>query len=150
MPTVTSRDVDAVLDQIRAHGGRITTARRLVVGVLLDSDDHLSADDITAVIRQEHPEVHLTTVYRTLESLASIGIVAHTHLGHGAAVYHLGDLHQHLACEVCGALTDVPISVLDDLRATLARDYGFVLHAGHFALLGRCADHPPDASTANG
>ena len=150
MAPVTSRDVDTVLDQIRAHGGRITTARRLVVGVLIDSDHHLSADDITAVIREEHPEVHLTTVYRTLESLASIGIVAHTHLGHGAAVYHLGELHQHLACEVCGALTDVPISVLNDLRTTLARDYGFVLHAGQFALLGRCAEHAIEPSTADG
>lgn len=147
---MTSRDVDAVLDQIRAHGGRITTARRLVIGVLLDSAEHLSAEDITAAIRVEHPEFHLTTVYRTLESLASIGIVAHTHLGHGAAVYHLGELHQHLACEVCGALTDVPISVLDDLSEALTRDYGFVLHVGHFAILGRCADHTSDPSTTDG
>ena len=141
---MTARDVDAVLDQIRAHGGRITTARRLVVGVLLDSRDHLGAEDITAAIQSEHPEIHLTTVYRTLESLTAIGIVAHTHLGHGAAVYHLGEIHQHLACDACGALKDVPVSVLDELRATLARDYGFVLHAGHFALLGRCAEHGTD------
>lgn len=147
---VTSRDLDGVLDQIRAHGGRITTARRLVVGVLLDTDDHLSAEDITAAIRVEHPEVHLTTVYRTLESLAAIGIVAHTHLGHGAAVYHLGEIHQHLACDVCGRLRDVPVAVLDDLSATLARDYGFVLHVGHFALLGRCVDHVTDAAAGSG
>ena len=89
-----------------------------------------------------------TTVYRTLESLAAIGIVAHTHLGHGAAVYHLGEIHQHLACEVCGALRDVPVSVLDDLRATLERDHSFVLHVGHFALLGRCAEHAADEVTS--
>jgi Fe2+ or Zn2+ uptake regulation protein len=70
-----------------------------------------------------------------------MGIVGHTHLGHGAAVYHLGDLHQHLACEVCGRLVDIPASVLDDLRDVLARDYAFLLHVGHFALLGRCAEH---------
>ena len=149
-------EIDTVLDQIRAHGGRITTARRLVIGVLLDTHEHLSAEAITDIIRTEHPEVHLTTVYRTLESLAAIGIVAHTHLGHGAAVYHLGEIHQHLACEVCGVLRDVPVSVLDDLRATLERDHGFMLHVGHFALLGRCAEHGADqiasspASTSEG
>ena len=147
---VTPRAVDGVLDQIRAHGGRITTARRLVVGVLLDTDRHLSAEDITSVIRAEHPEVHLTTVYRTLESLAEIGIVAHTHLGHGAAVYHLGEIHQHLSCDVCGALRDVPVSVLDDLRVTLERDHQFVLHVGHFALLGRCAEHATVPSASDG
>lgn len=134
-------DVDTVLTRIRAHGGRITTARRLVVATLLAATTHLSAEDLTEAIQREHPEIHLTTVYRTLEALATMGIVAHTHLGHGAAVYHLGELHQHLACEVCGRLIDVPASVLDELAATLRRDHGFVLHVGHFALLGRCADH---------
>ena len=147
---VSPRAVDDVLDQIRAHGGRITTARRLVVGVLLATDGHLSAEDITSVIRAEHPEVHLTTVYRTLESLAEIGIVAHTHLGHGAAVYHLGEIHQHLSCDVCGALRDVPVSVLDDLRVTLERDHQFVLHVGHFALLGRCTEHRTEPSASDG
>ena len=146
---MSTRDVEAVLDQIRAHGGRITTARRLVIAVLIDTDRHLTADDITATIRAEHPEVHLTTVYRTLESLTEIGIVAHTHLGHGAAVYHLGEIHQHLSCDVCGALKDVPVSVLDDLRATLEREHDFVLHVGHFALLGRCAEHAADGSATD-
>jgi Fe2+ or Zn2+ uptake regulation protein len=146
---VAGSDVDAVLAQIRAHGGRITTARRLVVATLLDASTHLSAEDLTDAIRHDHPEVHLTTVYRTLESLETMGIVAHTHLGHGAAVYHLGELHQHLACEECGRLIDVPTSVLDELTATLQRDHGFVLHVGHFALLGRCADHGEEDAAAD-
>lgn len=150
---MTGADVDAVLAQIRAHGGRITTARRLVVGALLGATAHSSAEDLATAIRGEHPEVHLTTVYRTLESLEAMGIVAHTHVGHGAAVYHLGALHQHLACEVCGRISDVPASLLDDLRDQLARDHDFVLHVGHFALLGRCAEHttsPAGSSPAEG
>jgi Fe2+ or Zn2+ uptake regulation protein len=144
-PTPT---VDGVLDQVRARGGRITTARRQVIAALLAARAHVSAEDLAASIARDHPEIHLTTVYRTLESLESMGIVAHTHLGHGAAVYHLGDLHQHLACEVCGKLVDIPASMLDDLRDTLARDHGFVLHVGHFALLGRCAEHPDGSATS--
>ena len=118
---MTRPDVDDVLTQIRAHGVRITTARRLVVATMLDATGHLSAEDVTDAIQREHPEIHLTTVYRTLEALEAMGIVAHTHLGHGAAVYHLGELHQHLACEVCGRLVDVPASLLYDLAATLRR-----------------------------
>ena len=102
------------------HGGRITTARRLVVAEMLGATSHLSAEDVTDAIQREHPEIHLTTVYRTLESLETMGIVAHTHLGHGAAVYHLGELHQHLACEVCGRLIDVPASLLDELADHVA------------------------------
>ena len=138
---VTGHRVDEVLAKVRERGGRVTTARRQVVTALLDATHHLSADDLTTTIRRDHPEVHLTTVYRTLESLEQLGIVAHTHVGHRAAVYHVGEPHQHLACEVCGKIRDVPLALLDDLRDLLALDHGFQLHAGHFALLGRCAEH---------
>lgn len=138
---VTGQSVDEVLARVRERGGRVTTARRQVVAALLDATRHHSAEDLTAAIRRDHPDVHLTTVYRTLESLERLGIVAHTHVGHGAAVYHVGEPHQHLACEVCGKIRDVPVALLDGLRDVLARDHGFTLHAGHFALLGNCADH---------
>lgn len=133
--------IDEVLERVRARGGRVTTARRLVVGALLDADSHLSAEDLASVVQADHPEVHLSTVYRTLESLEELGIVRHTHVGHGPVVYHLGDLHQHLVCEECGDVIDVPAALLDELSTTLRRRYGFELHIGHFALLGRCRDH---------
>jgi Fur family ferric uptake transcriptional regulator len=138
---VTGHSVEEVLAKVRERGGRLTTARRQVVTALLHATYHQSAEDLTAAIRVTHPDVHLTTVYRTLESLEEMGIVAHTHVGHGAAVYHVGEAHQHLACEVCGKIRDVPVALLDDLRDVLARDHGFRLHAGHFALLGNCAEH---------
>lgn len=133
--------VDEILDRIRRAGGRVTTARRLVIETLLATPGHVSADDIAANVRREHPEVHLSTVYRTLESLEELGIVRHTHVGHGAATYHVGPLHQHLVCETCGAVVDVPASALDELASRLRDEYDFDLHVGHFALLGRCLAH---------
>ena len=129
------------LDQLRENGSRITTARRLVVATLIDATTHLTAEDLAAAIQQEHPEVHLSTVYRTLDSLEKLGIVEHTHVGHGGSVYHVGATHQHLVCEECGAVIDVPTNMLDGLRDALHAQYGFELHIGHFALLGRCNAH---------
>jgi Fur family transcriptional regulator, ferric uptake regulator len=134
---------DQMLDQLRESGNRVTTARRLVVATLLDSTIHLTAEDLAAIIHEQHPEVHLSTVYRTLDSLEKLGIVEHTHVGHGGSVYHVGATHQHLVCEECGAVLDAPVHVLADLRDTLRATYGFELHVGHFALLGRCATHDP-------
>ena len=90
-------------------------------------------------MQAENPEIHLSTVYRTLEALEAFGLVEHTHVGHGPAVYHLGAPHQHLVCETCGAVLDVDAAVLDDLRAQLRTRFGFRLHVGHFAMLGRCS-----------
>lgn len=141
--------VEDVLKRLRERGGRVTTARRLVISTLLDAQSHLGAEEIATIIRRDHPEVHLTTVYRTLESLEELGMVQHTHVGHGAAVYHLGDLHQHLVCEECGEVMDVPAALLDDLAGTLRRQYEFQLHVGHFALLGRCARHDETEHTSS-
>jgi Fur family ferric uptake transcriptional regulator len=132
---------ESLLDQLRQQGQRVTTARRLVVSTLIDATSHVTAEDLAAKIQQRHPEVHLSTVYRTLDSLEKLGIVEHTHVGHGPAVYHVGVTHQHLVCEECGAVIDVPIDVLEGVRGLLRQQYGFELHIGHSALLGRCALH---------
>ena len=132
---------EELLDRLREQGGRITTARRLVVSTLLGATGHVTAEELATAIQAQHPEVHLSTVYRTLDSLEKLGIVGHTHLGHGPAVYHVGVTHQHLVCEECGAVIDVPTDLLEDLQNALYAQYGFDLHIGHFALLGRCATH---------
>jgi Fe2+ or Zn2+ uptake regulation protein len=132
---------DELLDRLREQGGRITTARRLVVSTLLGAPGHITAEELAAAIQEQHPEVHLSTVYRTLDSLEKLGIVEHTHIGHGPSVYHVGVTHQHLVCEECGAVIDVPVDLLEDLQHALHAQYGFDLHIGHFALLGRCAAH---------
>ena len=130
--------VDAVMEQLRRAGGRVTPARRLVVSALLDSTSHQTAEDIATAVRRADPEVHLSTVYRSLESLESFGLLEHTHVGHGPAVYHLGAPHQHLVCEQCGTLIDINASTLDALSDELRARFGFRLHVGHFAILGRC------------
>jgi len=132
---------DDLLDRLRAQGGRITTARRLVVSTLVTATSHVTAEDLAATIHERHPEIHLSTVYRTLDSLERLGIVEHTHIGHGPAVYHVGVTHQHLVCEECGAVIDVPPQLLESVQRALREEYGFELHVGHFALLGRCATH---------
>jgi Fur family ferric uptake transcriptional regulator len=138
---ITMITVDDLLDRLREQGGRVTTARRLVVSTLIDATGHVTAEDLATTIHEQHPEIHLSTVYRTLDSLEKLGIVEHTHVGHGPAVYHVGVTHQHLVCEECGAVIDAPTYLLDDVRQTLRTQYGFELHVGHFALLGRCATH---------
>jgi Fur family ferric uptake transcriptional regulator len=138
---MSSATVESVLEQLRGLGSRVTPARRVVIEMLVDADGHLGAEELAALVKRRHPDVHLSTVYRTLDTLEELGIVQHTHLGHGPAVYHVGVTHQHLVCEECGKVVDVPVELLDDLRASLRRRYGFQLHIGHFALLGRCDEH---------
>lgn len=128
-----------MLEELRQNGKRLTTARRLLLEQLAGADHHLTVDELTELVQRRHPDVHRATVYRTLETLTDMGMVEHSHIGHGAAVYHLrGDLHQHLLCETCGGVTEVPASLFRELERTLSEDYGFVMRPMHFAVVGRC------------
>ncbi|HUY63345.1 MAG TPA: Fur family transcriptional regulator [Acidimicrobiales bacterium] len=133
--------VEALLDRIRRRGGRVTSARRALLVALLGADNHhLTAQDLADAVQRAVPDVHLSTIYRSLDSLEEMGIVDHAHLGHGRAVYHLVDEpHQHLVCERCEAVVEVPDDVFAELAATVHRAYGFVIRAHHFAVVGRCA-----------
>ena len=130
---------DRILAELREGGGRVTKARLALVDALLDASGHVTAEDLAAAVQAEHPDVHRSTIYRTLDALERAGIVDHVHLGHGRAVYHLADdAHQHLVCEACGHVVEVPDRLFDDLAARLRKGYGFTIRPHHFAVLGRC------------
>ncbi|MDE0802214.1 MAG: Fur family transcriptional regulator [Acidimicrobiales bacterium] len=142
---------DAAMARLRERGQRVTTARRALIDVLARSDAHLSADDIAdRLAEHDSPDIaatHRTTVYRTLDSLVRAEIIAHVHLPHGAATYHLvdtGRAHLHLLCRGCGEIIDAAPDLLDDVRARLESSAGFRLDPEHVALTGWCRACAPD------
>jgi Fur family ferric uptake transcriptional regulator len=91
-------------------------------------------------VRARHPEVHLSTVYRSLDAFERLGVVTHVHLGHGRATYHLAEeLHHHAVCEGCGAVVELPDDLLGAVVHRVRGEFGFEVDAHHFALSGRCA-----------
>lgn len=131
--------VEDVLERLRSDGGRATTGRRAIVTALLTGiDHHVTAETVAAVVQAEHPDVHLSTVYRALEALERAGVVARLQLGPGGAVWHLTDhAHHHLVCEECGQVVEVRDRRLDAAVDAVGRETGFRL-SGHVALTGRC------------
>ncbi len=132
--------LDELVGQLRARGVRVTSARRALLAALVDAENHhLDAQDLSAAVQRAVPDVHLSTIYRSLDSLEELGLVDHVHFGHGRAIYHLADEpHQHLLCDVCGAVVEVPDDVFAELTSTVQRAYGFTIRPHHFAVIGRC------------
>lgn len=136
---------DRAIDRLRSQGQRVTRARRALLAVVAATDDHLNADEIAERMEALAPDVHRATVYRTIDSLVSSGILTHVHLPHGAATYHLSgidhhDDHLHLACRSCGAVVDAPHDLLDPVVTAARDELGFELDPHHVALTGLCRD----------
>ncbi|MDQ3574371.1 MAG: transcriptional repressor [Actinomycetota bacterium] len=131
--------LERILEMFRDGGGRVTTPRRAIITALLESGGHVTADELTATVQSAHPDVHTSTIYRCLGSLEQLGVVDHVHLGHGRAVYHLADeSHQHLVCESCGTVVEVPDVAFTALANGLRKQFGFRVSPRHFAVSGRC------------
>lgn len=140
-PPPLPTSVDEVLSLVRAGGGRATASRRVLLEVLFESSDHRSVEELAAAVQARAPDVHLSTIYRNLEELERLGVIVHTHLGHGPATYQLtSDAHSHLMCERCGRRFEAPVELFEGLREQAAARYGFTIDPRHFAILGRCAD----------
>src|SRR3982074_1044181 len=127
---------DELAEQLRARGMRMTPQRLSFMAAVTELV-HATPDQVAEAV----PDVDLTTVYRTLELLEQLGLLAHTHLGHGAPSYRLADDdHIHVVCHHCGAVVDAPAGIAEPLADALLAERGFVLDRSHFTVFGSCAD----------
>src|SRR2546429_4978121 len=113
-------------ETLHQRGMRMTPQRQFVLEALLDLG-HATPEQICQYVQRGTPTVNITTIYRTLELLESLGLVRHTHLGHGAPAYSVHEHeHIHLVCHECGRVDEAPREVMDELCGTLRARYGFV------------------------
>lgn len=133
--------VDDWHTELRARGYRLTPQRQLVLDAVR-ALGHSTPEEIAVKVQAESASVNLSTVYRTLDLLEELGLVTHTHLGHGAPTYHPADEsdHVHLVCTVCAGVQSVPVDVMQQLAGSLRERHGFEVDVAHIAMHGRCAD----------
>ena len=77
--------------ELRSRGYRLTPQRQLVLDAVRDARARTPDEIAGARAGEQAPSVNLSTVYRTLDLLEEVGLVTHTHLGHGAPTYHPAD-----------------------------------------------------------
>jgi Fur family transcriptional regulator, ferric uptake regulator len=150
MSQVLADDLDAVL---RSRGLRATPQRRFVLGAL-QRLGHATPEQVWDQVQLLAPSMSPSTVYRALELLEELGVVAHTHIGHGAPSYHLATHadHVHLVCRRCASVQSADVSRAQQLADEITARFGFVPDLGHLSVEGLCrgcaADLEPDAAEA--
>ncbi|WNI32012.1 Fur family transcriptional regulator [Streptomyces sp. ITFR-6] len=138
MATAPSRDTNAA--PVR---GRSTRQRTAVAAALDEVDEFRSAQELHDVLKHRGDSVGLTTVYRTLQSLADAGEVDVLRTTDGESVYRrcsTGDHHHHLVCRVCGKAVEVEGPAVEQWAETIAAQHGYVNVAHTVEVFGTCAD----------
>jgi Fur family ferric uptake transcriptional regulator len=136
-----SATMEDALEMLRQGGGRMTSSRRFLLRVLFEDPGHHTAEELARAVQRQAPDVHISTIYRNLEELERLGVIVHSHLGHGPATYHLaGTTHGHLVCESCGKMIEAPHALFAELAAAAETQFGFAIDPHHFAVIGACSD----------
>src|SRR5258708_22556084 len=127
--------------ELRSRGYRVTPQRQLVLEAVATLN-HATPEEIAARVQQTAKGVNISTIYRTLELLDSLGLVAHTHLNHGAPTYHLAAeaAHVHLVCQDCGKIDQPSAETIAPLTDALDDRHGFEVNVSHLTVFGRCQD----------
>ena len=126
-------------ERLRAQGYRLTPQRELVLAAV-DRLGHGTPDEILHAVREHSEAVNISTIYRTLELLETLGLVRHTHLSDRAPTYHStsGPEHVHLKCRGCGEVTDADPALFGPMLESLTAAHGFTVDLGHLTVFGTC------------
>jgi Fur family ferric uptake transcriptional regulator len=136
--------------KLKGSGYRITMPRQAILDVLLHTEGHLSAEEIYIAVREKYPGIGLTTVYRTLELLADMGIVLKFDFGDKRSRYELSEgpeglrHHHHLVCTRCGRIIDYTgyldseKELLDKTENGLSEKYNFKISNHLIRFYGLC------------
>lgn len=123
--------------------------REAIVRFLEGRTDHPSAETIYQNLRGDYPNLSLGTVYRNLGVLVSDRRIARLVVESGLDRFDpVTAPHYHFYCKACGAVRDIPMSVLDSLNQ-LAQAHIDASVEGHSliftGLCRRCREADADA-----
>jgi Fur family ferric uptake transcriptional regulator len=119
------------------------TRQRAAVAAALDAvSDFRSAQELHDLLKQRGENVGLTTVYRTLQTLAESGEVDVLRTGDGESIYRRcsGGHHHHLVCRICGRAVEVEGPAVERWADKVAAEHGFTEVSHTVEIFGRCAD----------
>jgi Fur family ferric uptake transcriptional regulator len=122
--------------------GRSTRQRAAVAAALAEVDEFRSAQELHDLLKHRGDSVGLTTVYRTLQSLADAGEIDVLRTGDGESVYRRcsSGHHHHLVCRLCGKAVEVEGPAVEKWADMIADEHGFVDVAHTVEIFGTCAD----------
>jgi Fur family ferric uptake transcriptional regulator len=88
----------------------LTPQRRVVAEVLAGEHIHLNAEQVHELAQRRLPEISRATVYNTLNELVAMGEISEVDVIDGPKRYdpNVTEAHDHLVCESCHEIRDVP------------------------------------------
>lgn len=139
-PLVIEEQMARFRTVLRNRGLRLTRQREKVLMALLNSDDHVSAEELYARLGGRKEGIGTATVYRTLRLLVDSGLAEARQFGDGVHRFEsaASEHHDHIICRDCGKVFEFENEEIEDLQEQVARGRGFEIVDHRLELYVRC------------
>jgi Fur family ferric uptake transcriptional regulator len=119
---------------------RPSHVRDAVALLLQESDRHdWSIDDVLANLQERAIVADYSSVFRALGRLEADGAVRRVELGDGKARYeHARDHHEHVRCDRCGLVGEVPGCAVRRVLPRVSAQTDFVITGHQLLFSGLC------------
>lgn len=134
-------EMRALAEYLEQHSLKHTKQRELVLSTFLEAKRHVSSEDLYKVVREAHPNVGYTTVYRTMKLLVEAGLATERHFDDGITRYDIEqEHHDHLVCIRCGKIQEFECDMIEQAQREIAVRYDFRILRHRHELYGHCSD----------
>lgn len=119
----------------------LTKQREVVLQVIRDEKEHLTANEVFDKAKQLLPSISFATVYNSLRFLKDAGHIAEISFGNGASRFDsMTSRHDHAICTKCGKLVDMELDLPQELVNRAAEFSQFKPESLELTLRGLCPD----------
>ncbi|MCT4661969.1 MAG: transcriptional repressor [Tissierellales bacterium] len=138
--------VENLKETLKKREYKLTTQRKIIFDVFVENDDaHLSPEEIYDIVKDNHPEIGLATVYRTLQIFDEIGIVKKMNFNDGCSRYELMDEdesehHCHLICTKCSRVIEIDDKDLENISDVIENEEEYAIKEYNIKFFGVCKE----------
>ncbi|WP_428024147.1 Fur family transcriptional regulator [Arcobacter sp.] len=129
---------------VKQKGLKYTEQREIVLEVLLNATEHLTAEEIYNEVKLANPDsnIGIATVYRSLSFLEEVHLITSITFGTDGKKYESNTKkhHDHLICISCGKIVEFIDEEIEKRQDKIAKDNGFKVTSHVMQLLGNCKD----------
>ncbi|WP_375153640.1 Fur family transcriptional regulator [Arcobacter sp. CECT 8985] len=129
---------------VKQKGLKYTEQREIVLDILINAEDHLSAEEVYNQIKEKHPDsnIGIATVYRALGFLEEVDLIASIAFGTEGKKYESNakSHHDHLICTNCGKIVEFIDDEIEKRQEKIAKKNKFKITSHSMQLYGVCGD----------
>jgi Fur family ferric uptake transcriptional regulator len=139
--TMKNRAIEKLSEFLAGQGLKSTSQRNKILTVFVSAGRHLSAEELTLLVKKTDAGIGYATVYRTMKLLAEAGLAYERRFEDGVTRFEYNAAeghHDHLICTRCGLIIEFENEEIEALQQRVAKKNRFAVESHKLELYGLC------------